>query len=172
MAYSVGVEYSLHSLVYLINIPPNATIGIKDLAEFQGVSETYLSKMFGRLAKAGIVDSVPGVKGGYRLAKAPESISFWDVIEAVEGSKPIFQCKNVTDKCILVNKELGSECLNSDLSNPFCFINQTMLEVEEKMRLELRQKSLKWLNNNLNKKLPETYRKDVQKFFNERSVIK
>ena len=76
MQYSVGVEYALHCLVYLINTPSKESVGIKDLAEFQGLSETFLSKVFGKLSKAGIVSSVPGVKGGYRLAKSPEDISF------------------------------------------------------------------------------------------------
>lgn len=93
MQYSVMVEYALHSLVYLIDVPEEGSIGIKDLSEFQGLSETYLSKAFGKLSKADIVSSTPGVKGGYKLAKSPEEISFWDVIEAVEGVKPIFQCK-------------------------------------------------------------------------------
>ncbi len=60
MHYSVGVEYGLHCLVYLIDLPEDSTIGIKELAAFQGVSETYLSKIFGKLVKAGIVRSVPG----------------------------------------------------------------------------------------------------------------
>lgn len=70
------VEYALHSLVYLIDVPPEESIGIKDLSEFQGLSETYLSKVLGKLSKAGIVSSVSGVKGGYKLSKKPEDISF------------------------------------------------------------------------------------------------
>lgn len=67
MHYSVMVEYALHSLVYLVDAPDEKTIGIKDLSEFQGLSETYLSKVFGKLSRAGIVSSTPGVKGGYKL---------------------------------------------------------------------------------------------------------
>jgi Rrf2 family protein len=164
MAYSVGVEYSLHSLVYLIDNPTNTTFGIKELAEFQGISETYLSKIFGKLSKSGIVHSVPGVKGGYRLAKAPEFISFWDVVEAVEGSKPIFQCKNVSSKSILRRKE-NTECMDCDSANPTCIINISMLRAEEKMRQELRSKTLKWLDNELNKHLSQKFRKDANAYF-------
>src|SRR6478752_1530243 len=105
MQYSIGVEYGLHCLVYLIDIPPDSTIGIKELSAFQGISETYLSKIFSKLTKAGIVSSVPGVKGGYKLAKSPEDISFWDVVEAVEGATPIFQCKNIKDNSYLCNRD-------------------------------------------------------------------
>lgn len=55
------------------------------------------SGAFEKLSKAGIVGSVPGVKGGYKLAKSPDEISFWDVVEAVEGAKPIFRCQNIPE---------------------------------------------------------------------------
>lgn len=93
MSYGVGVEYALHCLVYLIDVPEKTSVGIKELSEFQGLSETFLSKVFGKLSKAGIVCSVPGVKGGYKLARSAEEISFWNVVEAVEGVNQFFNVK-------------------------------------------------------------------------------
>lgn len=103
--FSVGVEYGLHCLTYLIHLPKGTTIGIRDLAQFQGVSETYLSKIFTKLKKAGIVRSIPGVKGGYELAQKPENITFWDVVEAIEGAKPLFQCTEVRQKYIIFQNQ-------------------------------------------------------------------
>jgi Rrf2 family protein len=160
MHYSVGVEYGLHCLVYLIDLPEDSTIGIKELAAFQGVSETYLSKIFGKLAKAGIVRSVPGVKGGYRLAKPPAEISFWDVVEAVEGARPIFQCKNVKDQCLLYKDDQYAGCALS-----YCTINLTMIEAEERMRDYLRGKTLAWLNEELRRDLPEQIRAATKVYF-------
>ena len=86
MAYlGKGVEYALHSLLSLIKTPEDSPLGVSDIAEFQGVSPSYLSKIFTRLKKAGIVRSSIGVKGGYVLAKPPDQITFWDVVVAVEG---------------------------------------------------------------------------------------
>lgn len=158
MQYGVGVEYALHCLVYLIDVPSKESIGIKDLAEFQGLSETFLSKVFGKLSKAGIVSSVPGVKGGYTLAKSPEDISFWDVVEAVEGPKPIFQCKNIKDNGYLYREGRCS-------APSFCTINLVMLSAEEKMRDDLRSKKLSWLNEELNRVLPNQIREDTRKYF-------
>jgi Rrf2 family protein len=93
MQYSVGVEYSLHCLVYLIDIPPDSSIGMKELSTFQGVSETYLSKIFGKLSKAGIVSSVPGTKGGYRLAKDPVDITFLDVWKPLKDQNLFFNVR-------------------------------------------------------------------------------
>ena len=69
MQLSIGVEYALHSLFYLLGLPQGKVIGIKELSALHGISETYLSKVFTRLRKGGIVRSVPGVKGGYELAR-------------------------------------------------------------------------------------------------------
>ncbi|WP_202080260.1 Rrf2 family transcriptional regulator [Caldalkalibacillus salinus] len=163
MQYSVGVEYALHCLVYLIDVPSKESVGIKDLAEFQGLSETFLSKVFGKLSKAGIVTSVPGVKGGYRLSKSPEDISFWDVIEAVEGPKPIFQCKNIKDKGYLYREN----CCSAPSS---CTINLVMLSAEEKMRDDLRSKTLSWLNEELDRVLPKQIREDTRKYFSKCNI--
>lgn len=162
MQYSIGVEYGLHCLVYLIDIPPDATIGIKELSAYQGISETYLSKIFSKLTKAGIVSSVPGVKGGYKLAKSPEDISFWDVVEAVEGATPIFQCKNIKDNTILCNRD--EEFAACTKASP-CLINMTMLEAEDSMRNVLRNKSLTWLNEELDRVLTPQSRKDTRAYF-------
>ncbi|GMK40824.1 Rrf2 family transcriptional regulator [Paenibacillus sp. CCS19] len=164
MQYSIGVEYGLHCLVYLIDLPPDASIGIKELSAFQGVSETYLSKIFGKLSKAGIVRSVPGVKGGYRLAKAPQEISFWDVVEAVEGKSPIFQCKNIKDNSYLCRDEEYAACSKA---SP-CLINLTMREAEESMRNVLRNKSLTWLNEELDRVLTPESRQETREYFASR----
>ena len=42
MQFSVGVEYALHCLLYMVDIPSGKSVGIKDLATYQGVAETYL----------------------------------------------------------------------------------------------------------------------------------
>ena len=105
LQFSVGVEYALHCLLYMVDLPSGKTVGIKDLAAFQGISETYLSKVYTKLRKAGIVKSIPGVKGGYELARTPENITFWNVVEAVEGSSPLFQCAEIRQNGILLDKD-------------------------------------------------------------------
>jgi len=160
MQYSIGVEYALHCLVYLTDIPEDSPIGIKELSSFQGISETYLSKIFTKLSKAGIVSSVPGVKGGYKLAKSPNEISFWDVIEAVEGPKPIFQCKNIKDNGYLYRDKVCS-------APSSCTINLVMLSAEEKMRDYLRSKTLLWLNEELNGVLSKQIREDTRMYFSK-----
>lgn len=152
MKFSVGVEYALHCLLYMVNLEEGKAVGIKDLATFQGISESYLSKVYARLSKAGIIRSVSGVKGGYKLARVPENITFWDVVEAVEGKESFFQCAEIRQNNILIDKEN----LPESHSKCPCLIKVVMLEAENEMKKYLNNKTLAWLYNELyNNKLPK-----------------
>lgn len=159
--YSIGVEYALHCLTYLIDLPTGASISIKDLATYQGVSDTYLSKIFTKLVKAGIVRSISGVKGGYQLARHPENIHFWDVIEAIEGSSPIFQCTEVRQNCVLFQGEKIPDYIKCAP----CTINVVMIEAEQQMIRYLKDKSLAWLNQTLKEKIPEERQQATSRWF-------
>lgn len=148
MKFSVGVEYALHCLLYMVNLEPGKSVGIKELATFQGISETYLSKVYTKLSKAKIVKSVPGVKGGYKLAKDADDITFWNVVEAVEGQEPFFQCAEIRQNSILVDKEN----LPDTYTKCPCLIRVVMLEAEEEMKKYLNNKTLSWLYNEVYKK--------------------
>ncbi len=145
MQFSVGVEYAFHSLFYMIDLPMHKTIGIKDIAKLHGIGESYLSKVFSKLQKEGIVRSVPGVKGGYVLAKAAGDISFWDIIEAIEGPSYLFRCAEIRKKNIFVDNP------NLFTDKCPCLIKVVIQEAEELMRNELREKSLLWLHDNVYK---------------------
>ena len=160
MQYSVGVEYALHCLIYLGTPGIKPVLTVKELAKFQGISETYLSKIFTKLSKKGIVSATPGVTGGYQLGMDPLDISFWDVIQAVEGEKKIFRCKNL----------IASSILNHDkekcAGKVDCLINDIMLEAEEQMEFFLKRKNLKFLVEKLEKKLTKEYRELTTDWFN------
>lgn len=161
MQYSIGVEYALHCLTYFVHVPKNRSIGINEIAEYQGVSETYLSKIFTKLKKAGIVSSTPGVKGGYALARKPEFITFWDVVEAIEGSSPLFQCTEIRRKtAILPGLDLSESAWHSP-----CSIHAIMLEAESKMRDFLKSKTLAELTESLQKKLPLEQQEATRQWF-------
>jgi Rrf2 family protein len=139
MQMSVGVEYAFHSLIYMVDAKVGSTVAIKELAELNKLSESYLSKIFTKLRKAGIVRSVSGVNGGYELAKPAGEISFWDVVEAIEGSSYLFQCAEVRQNNIFV------ETTKPTPSCP-CLIKVVLMNAEDEMRTYLKNKSLAWLH--------------------------
>ena len=162
MQFSIGVEYALHCLLYMVDIPSGKSVGIKDLAAFQGVSETYLSKVYTKLRKAGIVKSMPGVNGGYELARIPESITFWNIVEAVEGTTPLFQCVEIRQNEILLDKNN----LPDAYTKCPCLIKVVMLEAEDQMRQYLNLKTLGWLHEQVSQKIPEEHEKATIEWFN------
>ncbi len=97
MKYSQATNYALHTMLYIVALPPGKTIGVQQLAEFQELSPTYLSKILTKLVKAGLIESTPGMHGGYTLTKNKADISFLDVIRAIEGTASLFHCDTKPD---------------------------------------------------------------------------
>lgn len=158
MQFSIGVEYAFHSLFYMVDIPEHKTIGIKQIAELNKITEAYLSKTFAKLRKAGIVRSVTGVKGGYELAKKAEDISFWDIIEAIEGPSFFFQCAEIRKKNIFVDDPsvFTSKCP--------CLIKVVIQEAEELFRNRLRTISLRWLYDQVQNDFPEDKKRAISEW--------
>lgn len=71
---------------------PDALRNAHDLADQTHVPAPTVSKLLKLLAKAGLVESLRGVSGGYRLSRKAEAITVADVIGAVEGPIAITQC--------------------------------------------------------------------------------
>lgn len=79
------VEWALHCVMILASAPEGKLLSSKALAEFHGVPKEYLAKCLQLLSQAGLVNTSPGPRGGYSLARKPNKISFLDIVEAVEG---------------------------------------------------------------------------------------
>ena len=159
MQFSVGVEYAFHSLFYMVGLPHGKNVGIKELAQFNRLTETYLSKSFTKLRKAGIVRATPGASGGYELARDPDDISFWDIIEAIEGPSQFFQCAEVRkDNVLLEDPSVYSA------KSP-CLIKVVIAEGEEMMRGYLRGKTLGWLFKTVSKDFPEDRKRAIARYF-------
>jgi len=69
------------------------------LAEDNDISYALTCKILQKLARAGIVESVMGPKGGFRLAKQPRQIPFRRLIEAVQGPVTVNKCLMGGYKC-------------------------------------------------------------------------
>lgn len=92
MRFPRTVDLAIHSLWYMAYCPEDGPVMVKELAQSQNVSESYLAKLFQMLAKTDIVTSTRGKNGGYILNKTPETITIGDIVRAVEGEENIFDC--------------------------------------------------------------------------------
>jgi len=135
--YGSSVEYGLHCLLHLVEPFEQGQPSARELAEFQGLSPSYVAKLFTRLEKAGLVAAGEGIGGGFRLARPPEKVTVLDVVDALEGDKPFFECRDVRDKCILYGRELPQPKRQG-----ICSIHAVMVEAERRMRESLAKTNL------------------------------
>ncbi len=70
-----------------------------ELAERSRLELPTVSKVLKPLAHAGLVESFRGATGGYRLARAPNRISLYDVVAAIEGKLGMTECSGEHSSC-------------------------------------------------------------------------
>lgn len=85
MKISTKGRYGLRALVDLGGHDNGEPIALASIAQRQKLSLNYLEQVFSVLRKAGIVKSLKGVNGGYRLAKKADDITVKEVLEVLEG---------------------------------------------------------------------------------------
>src|SRR4029079_19535122 len=117
-----GVEQGIHCTAVLAGLSEGGVLSAAALAEFHGVSTSYLLKHLQALSGAGIVSTVPGPRGGYKLAKPTEDISLLDIVLAVEGPEPAFRCGEI--------RQRGPNQLPGRYFTKPCQISAAMLRAE------------------------------------------
>lgn len=86
MQISTRGRYGLRAIVDLATYSGEERVALKNIAERQNISESYLEQLFAALRKGGLVKSVKGAQGGYALANHPGQITVGDVLRLLEGS--------------------------------------------------------------------------------------
>lgn len=74
------------SIVLAQNYMSGSYLTVASLAEQLGISKIYLEQVFSQMKKAGLVSSVKGAQGGYRLAQPPQKITVLSILTALEQS--------------------------------------------------------------------------------------
>ncbi len=92
------IEYALRAMIHLADTPDEVTRGL-EIAERQRIPKYYLEKVIRDLMRRGLVRARRGPGGGYQLARPPETISFKDIIEAVEGPITLNVCMDGSNSC-------------------------------------------------------------------------
>jgi Rrf2 family protein len=85
MRLTSATASAVRALLYLARHPGDRLVTAETIAAAEGLSEIYLRKVLKPLASAGVLRSVMGPGGGYRLARPARRISLLDVVEAVDG---------------------------------------------------------------------------------------
>jgi len=89
-------DYALRALIYLAHDPDDGYHQTHDLATVLNVPCNYLGKILQLLGRKRIVESVRGANGGFRLARLPEQIRLYDVLEALDALPRKPECPLMT----------------------------------------------------------------------------
>ncbi|MEK8131625.1 Rrf2 family transcriptional regulator [Paenibacillus filicis] len=143
MQFSKSTDYALHALLHLGHSERRHNIGIKELSAALGVSESYLSKIMSKLRQDGIVRAVPGVNGGYELAKPAEQITFLDVIQVIEGRQQMFECSNSNSRQHQQLAEEGAAPQDQECHGKReCLVEKVMGGAEQHLHQYLREHTI------------------------------
>jgi Rrf2 family transcriptional regulator, cysteine metabolism repressor len=109
MRLSTKGRYGVRAMFDLAMHSGEGAIALKSVAHREHISEKYLEHLFANLKKAGLINSIRGAQGGYRLAKPPEEITLGQIIRVLEGPVSPTECvmdNEGGEKC-----ERSSECV-------------------------------------------------------------
>ncbi|MGW6302202.1 RrF2 family transcriptional regulator [Peribacillus butanolivorans] len=138
MKMTAGVEQAVYALLLLNRLPKQAMLSGESLSQQLQVSPTYLQKLMRKLVRAGLVSSVPGVKGGFRLLATPEGIRIYDVYIAVEGAESLYRSNGIFHAMFQLKE------------NTTCLLSNVMEEAEYAWQSILKRTTIASLHEALN----------------------
>ncbi|MEI7473586.1 MAG: Rrf2 family transcriptional regulator [bacterium] len=88
---SEAATIAIHT-IYLLARNQDRLLSNKELADIMKVSDNHLAKVLQRLVKLGLVSSIRGAKGGFKLSKPPSSITLLEIYEYFDGKIDFHSC--------------------------------------------------------------------------------
>jgi Rrf2 family protein len=125
-------DYAVRCVLYLARKPEQRTI-VDEIAQCMHIPKHYLAKILQRLVREGIVESVRGIKGGYRLLKPTKEISLMDILGTIQGAVPVNVCALDKRRC-----QMSSTCS----VHPIWV--EIRKDIETRLKRETIDKLMKW----------------------------
>lgn len=103
MKVSAQEEYGLRCLLQLASLADGEFLTLAQIAEREGISAANAGKLLWILNKAGLVSSIRGTKGGYRLSRSPLEIRLNEIIKVLNEDVLESHCKSyagILDQCV------------------------------------------------------------------------
>ncbi|EIV7687085.1 Rrf2 family transcriptional regulator [Salmonella enterica] len=162
--YSSGVEYGIHSLMCMVDSKGDAReMSVREIADLQSVPYDYLAKIFTRLSKAGLVRSIEGKGGGFQLAKPAEHITVLNVVNAIDGDKRIFECREIRQRLAVFDAQPPAWACEG-----ICGVRSVMDVAQQRMEEALAQHTILDLARKMYRKAPDTFVVEVQAWIDAR----
>jgi Rrf2 family protein len=92
-------DYGLIALMHLADPVSGGAASAKEIADSYRIPLPLLAKVLQRLTKSGLLRSLPGTNGGYKLNRDPQRITALEVIRAIEGPILLTACFTTEGEC-------------------------------------------------------------------------
>jgi Rrf2 family protein len=122
-------DYAIRCILYMCSMKEKLA-NVKVIAEPMGIPQSFLAKILQKLLKAGIVESIRGAGGGFRLRKKPSEINLYDVVVAIDGTMALNRCVDDPATCEL---------------SPDCVVHPIWVDVSKEMEGLIRTKDFEGL---------------------------
>ncbi len=127
-------EYGLRCLLRLAGAGTEKSLTIPEIAAAEGLSTPYVAKLLAVLRQAGLIDSVRGCLGGYRLARPAVDVTIGEVLAAL--GEPLFEDPGYCAK------HAGTETDGACVHHGHCNLKDLWQSLEQWMRRALEQITL------------------------------
>lgn len=127
MHITTKTRYGTRALLELALRHDQGPLSLAEIARRQEFSEKYAESLMGRLRAAGVVNSLRGAQGGYRLARDPDRITVREIYEVMEGAAPPVACIGDPSLCDRVD-----QCVTQEV---WAAMQQAALQVLENITL-------------------------------------
>jgi Rrf2 family protein len=124
-------DYGMRAAIDLArNYDFGEPVQVKDIADRQDIPKDYLSLIMVDLRKGGVVESVRGPRGGYRLSRSPANISMGEILEILEGPIQLLDCTSdaTTHQC--------SQQSGCNMRNVWTYLTETIGKVLRETTLQ------------------------------------
>jgi Rrf2 family protein len=129
-----STEWVLHCATTVAQLEPGATASAGQLAEYYDLPAAYLAKQLQLLARAGVLSATTGPRGGFRLARPASEITLLEIVEAIGGASPPYECREI--------RQQGAGALPAADCRDTCILAQKMADAHDAWRRSLAGVSL------------------------------
>ncbi len=129
-----STEWLLHCSATIAQLEPGETASAAQLAAYFDLPAPYLAKQLQSLVRAGILTATTGPRGGFRLARPPGEITLLQVVEAVDGASPPYECREI--------RQQGAGALTARECRDTCILAAKMADAHDAWRRSLAAESL------------------------------
>ncbi|OOC53949.1 MULTISPECIES: RrF2 family transcriptional regulator [Nocardiopsis] len=129
MKLPVSTEWVLHCTTTLAQLDPGVSASAAQLAQYYDLPAPYLTKQLKKLVRAGLLAATTGPRGGFQLARPASEITLLQIVEAVDGTSPPYECREI--------RQQGRGALPPGECRRTCVLAEKMAEAHEAWRHSL-----------------------------------